>query len=79
MKTDEQLGLLRDTAQDGEDCHYCGYPFDVGDRVVMVGDELDSATGPYCSRRCALRHSEILAAGLGTYLECAKIAAEAGA
>jgi hypothetical protein len=41
----------RTKAHDGEDCEYCGYPFDAGDSVIALNDDC-----VYCSRHCLLKH-----------------------
>lgn len=45
--------IKRVEAQDGEDCVYCGHPFDVGDPIVVLVDLV------YCSRQCMLKHEGI--------------------
>lgn len=37
-------------------CDRCGFPFDVGDRVLEVGD----FARVYCSRVCAAAHLELV-------------------
>lgn len=44
----------RSKAYEGEDCEYCGYPFDEGDDVIVIDDHY-----VYCSRACLLSHEGI--------------------
>jgi len=51
--------VRRTKARHGEDCEYCGYPFDEGDSVIVpyVDD-----WPVYCSRDCLLKHEGIVTA-----------------
>ncbi len=43
-----EYDVERTRARRGEYCHSCGYPFDTGDRVLLVDEDY-----PFCSRTCA--------------------------
>ena len=52
----------------GEYCHYCGYPFDGGERVYLW--ESDSNERVYCSKTCAHAYAKRVAELERTVAQC---------
>ena len=51
-RIDEHAYFTRATKEDGE-CWFCGYPFDIGDRI-LVDENLDNI---FCGRKCRDDHA----------------------